>query len=107
MEDRPKRYVFLLIPGFSMLGFTCALEALSLANRHASGRQFYKWKLLSADGRPAAAWNGVTVEVDDGLTSLHREDTLVVCAGVNAAVGSTQGGSACAYRAEMLTELIV
>lgn len=88
--SRPKRYVFLLIPGFSMLGFTCALEALTLANRHVSGRQYYSWLLLSADGQPARAWNGVTVEVDDGLIELRRDDTLVVCAGVDVASGSTR-----------------
>jgi transcriptional regulator GlxA family with amidase domain len=89
-ELRPKRYVFLLIPGYSMLGFTCALEALTLANRHASGRQYYSWLLLSADGQPARAWNGVTVQVDDGLIELRRDDTLVVCAGVDVAAGSTR-----------------
>ncbi len=88
--DAPRHYVFLLIPGFSMLGFTCALEALSLANRHPSGKQYYDWTLLSANGRPAQAWNGVTVEVDGGLEELHREDTLVVCAGENAVEGSTK-----------------
>lgn len=86
----PKRYVFLLIPGFSMLGFTCALEALTLANRHKSGRSFYEWRLLSADGQPARAWNGVTVSVDGGLEELRRDDTLVVCAGVDAAAGATK-----------------
>ncbi|MEL7257082.1 MAG: GlxA family transcriptional regulator [Pseudomonadota bacterium] len=89
-EHAPKRYVFLLIPGYSMLGFTCALEALSLANRHSSGKQFYEWRLLSADGKPARAWNGVTVEVDGGLENLRREDTLVVCAGEHAVEGSTR-----------------
>ncbi len=73
-----------------MLGFTCALEALTLANRKPSGGPFYKCLLLSADGQPAPAWNGVTVEVDDGLIELHRDDTLVVCAGENAAEGSTK-----------------
>ncbi|MEO1138266.1 MAG: GlxA family transcriptional regulator [Pseudomonadota bacterium] len=89
-DQAPKRYVFLLIPGFSMLGFTCALEALSLANRHSSGRIFYEWQLLSADGAPARAWNGITVEVGGALEELRRDDTLVVCAGVDAAAGSTR-----------------
>ena len=86
----PQRFVFLLIPGFSMLGFTCALEALTLANRHSNRRDFYQRLLLSADGRPAAAWNGVTVEVDEGLIELRRNDTLVVCAGEDVAAGSTR-----------------
>lgn len=88
--DRPIRFVFLLIPGFSMLGFTCALEALSLANRHSGGRRYYDWLLLSADGRPAAAWNGTTIEVNAGLVELGREDRLVVCAGEDVAAGSTR-----------------
>ena len=39
--DGPKRYVFLLLPGFSPLGMTCAQEALALANRFADGRRYY------------------------------------------------------------------
>lgn len=89
-DQPPKRYVFLLIPGFSMLGFTCALESLSLANRHSSNRAFYEWRLLSADGAPARAWNGVTITVDGALEELRREDTLVVCAGHAASAGSTK-----------------
>ncbi|KRS13700.1 AraC family transcriptional regulator [Roseovarius atlanticus] len=89
-DQPPKRYVFLLIPGFSMLGFTCALESLSLANRHSSNRTFYEWRLLSADGAPARAWNGVTVAVDGALEELRRDDTLVVCAGHAATAGSTR-----------------
>ncbi|SRR6056297_1696181 len=89
-DQKPKHYVFLLIPGFSMLGFTCALEALTLANRHKSRREYYTWHLLSADGQPARAWNGVTVEVDSGLIDLRRDDTLVVCAGVDVSTGSTR-----------------
>lgn len=89
-EDQPKRYVFLLLPGFSPLGFTCAQEALSLANRFAGGRRYYDWMLVSEDGEPVIAWNGLQVGVDAGLIDLHRHDTLIVCAGVNAAAGSTR-----------------
>ena len=89
-DTSPKRYVFLLVPGFSMLGFTCALEALSLANRHSKERVYYEWRLLSEDGAPARAWNDVTVAVDGALEELSRDDTLVVCAGVDAAMGSTK-----------------
>ena len=87
--DKPKRYVFLLIPGFSPLGLTCAQEALALANRFAGGRRrYYDWLLVSADGDPVKGWNGVRVMVDAGLIELHRDDTLIVCAGVDAAKGS-------------------
>ena len=90
-EERPKRYVFLLIPGFSPLGMTCAQETLALANRFAGGtRQYYEWKLVSEDGEPVTSWNGLRVSVDAGLFDLHRNDTLIVCAGVDAAAGSSR-----------------
>tara|TARA_R110002072_G_scaffold76065_7_gene178711 strand:- start:1387 stop:2394 length:1008 start_codon:yes stop_codon:yes gene_type:complete len=85
-----KAYAFLLVPGFSTLGFSCALDALSLANHHPSGRKYYKWRLISETGDPVAAYNGVTVAVDSGLTDLARDETLIVCAGENAGRGSTK-----------------
>ncbi len=91
MDDRAKRYVFLLIPGFSPLGMTCAQETLALANRFAGGtRQYYEWQVISEDGAPVQSWNGLRVGVDAGLFDLHRNDTLIVCAGVDAAAGSTR-----------------
>lgn len=83
-------YVFLLIRGYSQLGFACALEALSLANRHPSGDVSYSWRLISEDGLPVAAYNGVTAQVDSGLTDLRREETLIVCAGEAVGEGSTR-----------------
>jgi transcriptional regulator GlxA family with amidase domain len=88
-DPAPKRYVFLLLPGFSHIGFSWALEALSLANRHISGRIWYTWRILSEDGAPVPAYNGVTVQVDSGLTDLGRDETLIVCAGENAVAAST------------------
>lgn len=86
----PKRYVFLLLPGFSQLGFTCALETLSLANRHLDNGQYYSWRLLSETGLPVPAWNGVTIAVDDALIPLDRDETLIVCAGENVGRFSTK-----------------
>jgi len=89
-DEKPKRYVFLLIPGFSPLGFTCAQEALSLANRFAGGQPYYQWQLISEDGLPVRAWTGLEVHVDAGLIDLDRHDTLVVCAGVGATKGASR-----------------
>ncbi|MBW4707046.1 GlxA family transcriptional regulator [Roseobacter sp. YSTF-M11] len=79
--DAPKLYAFVLIPGYSQLGFACALEALSLANRNPSGKSYYRWRLLSETGAPVPAYNGVTTAVDGPLTELARDETIVVCAG--------------------------
>ncbi|MGJ8629225.1 MAG: GlxA family transcriptional regulator [Sulfitobacter sp.] len=90
VHPAPKAYAFLLVPGFSTLGFSCALDALSLANHHPSGRKFYTWRLISESGEPVAAYNGVTIAVDSGLIELNRDETLIVCAGENAGRGSTK-----------------
>lgn len=86
----PKQYAFLLIPGYSQLGFACALEALSLANLHPSDQTFYTWRLIGETGAPVAAYNGVTTTVDAALPELDRKETLVVCAGDRAGEGSTR-----------------
>ncbi|WP_152464613.1 GlxA family transcriptional regulator [Sulfitobacter sp. THAF37] len=86
----PRSYAFLLLPGFSTLGFVCALDCLSLANRHPSGRRFYAWRLLSESGEAVAAYNGVQIGVDAGLVDLDRRETLIVCAGENAGAGSSR-----------------
>lgn len=85
-----KRYAFLLIPGYSQLGFACALEALSLANLHPSDQTFYTWRLIGETDAPVAAYNGVTTAVDAALPDLDRDETLVVCAGDRAGEGSTR-----------------
>ena len=53
-NELPQRLAFLLVPNFSMIAFTAAVEPLRLANR-ASGKQLYSWHLFSGDGRPANA----------------------------------------------------
>lgn len=81
MTTVSKAYAFVLVPGYSQLGFSCALEALSLANRYPTGGPFYRWRLLSETGAPVPAYNGVTVSVDGPLAPLERDETLIVCAG--------------------------
>jgi transcriptional regulator GlxA family with amidase domain len=88
--EAAKAYAFVLIPGYSTLGLSCALDALSLANRHPSGHKFYSWRLFSETGEPVAAYNGVTINVDGPLTELARDETIVVCAGENVGRGSTK-----------------
>ena len=89
-SPQPKPYAFLLLPGFSPLGFSCALDCLSLANHHPARRRYYSWRLISEDGKPVTSYNGIRFEVDSALTELARDETLVVCAGEKAGEGSTR-----------------
>lgn len=88
-HDALTPYAFVLIPGFSQLGFACALEALSLANRSPSGGPHYRWRILSESGAPVAAHNGVVTGVDSPLVPLARNETIVICAGED--VGKNAG----------------
>ncbi len=82
-RELPQKIGFVLIPRFSMIAFTAALEPLRLANR-ASGRELYAWSLHSADGGPVPASNGIDFPVDGGLGPASACDAIVVCSGLDA-----------------------
>ena len=79
MED-PGRLAFLLVPGFSMMAFASAVEPLRVANR-LSGRTLYTWRILSRDGEPVAASNGMLVIANARLDDWGDVTRIVVCAG--------------------------
>ena len=94
MSDRPptaepvatEALLFLLIPDFSMIAFTSAIEPLRIANR-LSGRRLYEWRLLSRDGGPVAASNGIAIQVDSGIATAEPPATgtppaVVLCGGL-------------------------
>ena len=70
---------FLLLPGFSAMGFISAMEPLRVANRFRSG--LYRWQVLSLDGGAVAASNGMSVNADAALCSAERSALLLVVAG--------------------------
>ncbi len=84
-----RSFVFFLVPDFSMLAFSTAIEALRLANRMLSYKS-YKWRLASLDGKPVSASNGVEVSVDFSLeeerkmlSGKDRPSMVFVCSGIN------------------------
>ena len=84
-----KTIVFFLMPEFTMIAFTAALEPLRSANR-ALGYDAYSWRLASRDGQPVTASNGVTVSVDTSIDDerklmlgQHRPNIVFVCGGLN------------------------
>ena len=59
---------FLLIPEFTVIGLSSAIEPLRIANRYLESK--YRWRLLSIDGRAVADVNGILI---------HAEATLAGC----------------------------
>ena len=79
----PETFTFFLVPDFSMMAFTAAVEPLRSANRM-SGATLYRWQVVSRDGRPVRASNGLEVVANRGMAEVGSCDTLLVCAGVDA-----------------------
>jgi transcriptional regulator GlxA family with amidase domain len=86
---RAKRFVFLLLDRFTMLSFACAIEPLRLANR-VLGRQAYSWVLAGESGTEATCSNGVSFRLDMGLSEISRDDTIVVCGGIDVQQATTR-----------------
>jgi transcriptional regulator GlxA family with amidase domain len=78
------RIGFLLVPQFSMMAFSAAIEPLRSANRM-SERHLFEWQLVSVDGREVMASNGICIAAHRSLDELSKIDMLVVCAGLEPA----------------------
>ena len=76
-----QEFHFLLLPEFSVMGFASAVEPLRVANRFVP--EAYRWKILSLDGGPVRASNGMSLNVDAALDRAHAVQTLFVVAGFN------------------------
>lgn len=71
---------FLLLPEFSLIAFTSAIEPLRAANR-ISRKCLYEWETMSLSGAPIEASNGVRITVEKTLTNAKGFDVIFVCAG--------------------------
>ena len=78
----PRRFVFLLLDRFTMISFAGAIEPLRIANRVA-GRELYSWRLAGEGGAVAVCSNGAAFKLDMGLDDIDREDTVLVCGGID------------------------
>ena len=78
----PRRFVFLLLDRFTMLSFASAIEPLRIANR-VVGEPVYCWALAGEGGLVATCSNGAAFKLDMGLDEVERDDTLLVCGGID------------------------
>ena len=88
-ESGTRTILFFLVPNFSMIAFATAIEPLRLANRFLTSRA-YEWQLVSSDGSPVQASNGLSINVDASLAdisndraSIFKPDIVLVCSGLS------------------------
>ncbi len=65
-----------------MLCFSSAVEALRIANRM-SGHELYSWALAGEGGEIAHCSAGIGYKLDMDLDELQRDDTIMLCGGIN------------------------
>jgi AraC family carnitine catabolism transcriptional activator len=71
---------FLLLPEFPLYALVPAIEALRIANQ-SRGRALYEWRLVSVDGNPVSAGNGMHLSVDAGIADIPWHPMVFVFAG--------------------------
>ena len=87
--DKPRRFVFVLMDQFSLLCFATAIECLRIANRM-SGRRLYVWTTIGEGGESISCSAGTVFQLDDDLVELSRDDTIMVCGGIDVQDATTK-----------------
>ncbi len=88
-SSKPKRFVFVLLADFSLLSFASAVEALRIANRM-SETALYDWALMGEGGETVTCSAGTEFHVGSDLDAVTRDDTVLVCGGMNIQAATTK-----------------
>ncbi len=78
-EDNPRHFAFVLIPRFTMLSLSCALDGLRCANVDCRPNS-YTWELISPEPGPVISSSEVPLVVTS-LRDAKRPDVVVICGG--------------------------
>lgn len=79
---KTERFAILLVPEFTHIAFSCAIEPLRIANLIA-GAPLYEWVLASKDGERETCSNGTVSLVDCSFKDLPKCDRLFALSGIN------------------------
>ena len=78
----PTTIGFLLLRDYTLISLASAVEPLRMANQ-LSGECLYDWALITADGKPVCASDGILSLPDAAMADAPRLDALLVVGGVN------------------------
>jgi len=83
-----QRFVFLTLPNYTMIALASAIDALRMANR-VSRRELYEWSLVSIDGEPAVASNGLAMSPTVSVDQMGPANIVFVVGGVQVEQATT------------------
>lgn len=78
----PGVFNFLVVPDFTLLAYSSAVEPLRMANK-LSGQELYAWHTVSLNGEPTLSSSGLSIP---GEYTIHDElpkGALIVCGGMD------------------------
>lgn len=81
-SNRPLDVTLVVLPDTSLMSLAATLDPMRGANR-ISGRQCYRWRVVSPDGADPRTSCGLVVKVDGPLDPAARCDVLIVLAAFN------------------------
>lgn len=81
-HDHQQHIGFLLLPNYSMVAFSNALEPLRVANRLAES-QLYRWSIITPEGKPVRASNSLHLQPNGSINDHWQFNLLLVCTGVD------------------------
>ncbi len=79
LDHESKHFVFLLIPGFSLVALSCAVDALRAANVE-SGETLFQWTMVAENVGEVASSSGISISCIEIIED-RSIDVLVVCGG--------------------------
>ena len=79
-NELPTIIDIILIPDFSLMAFTSAIEPLRSANR-LSGKTLYDWRVVSVDGSSVISSNGVEIVPSGALDIIQKPKLIFVISG--------------------------
>ncbi|PSL19420.1 GlxA family transcriptional regulator [Shimia abyssi] len=88
-DNKSRRFVFVMLENFTLLSFASAIDCLRLANRRL-GWDYYEWQLATENGEVVKCSTNTTFKPDTGLNELHRDDTVMICGGIDIQVATSK-----------------
>jgi len=85
----PQDFHFLVLPQVSSIGFMSAIEPLRVANRFRG--ELYRWRIVSVDGGPVVASNGISLNADASIDDTADARMVIVVSGFEPLARYTRG----------------
>ncbi|WP_371228061.1 GlxA family transcriptional regulator [Roseovarius sp. 2305UL8-3] len=87
--EKTRHFAFLLLPEFTLLAFSSAIDPLRIANQLAQ-KPLYQWQVLSEGGGPVRSSSGILVGADQRLSEPDRTAQVLICSGNLGSVAASE-----------------